>query len=203
MTGTAMDDEELGTWLPMTVAEASAIFTAAPFRWYITGGRALELAVGSSWRDHTDLDIGVGRQDLSALYRHLAGWDLHVAAAGVLTPWDGRPLSEKRHENNVWARRTPREPWALDITVGGGDDTFWCSRRDGTIRLSWADAVLEVAGIPFLAPHVQLLMKSKRVRPKDQRDADVVIPSLAPEQRSWLMQHLPRDHPWQAMQGGS
>lgn len=197
-----MEGEDLGTWSSVTVAEASAVFGAAAFRWYVAGGHALELALGREWRAHADLDVGVCRQDLNALHRHLAGWDLHVAAAGVLSSWNGRPLSAERHENNIWARRTPSSPWALDITVGGGDDNRWWSRRDPTIRLPWADAVLDAEGIPFLAPHVQLLMKSKTVRPKDQLDAEVVIPSLDLEQRSWLMQHLSRDHPWQAIAGG-
>lgn len=201
--GAAVDDESLGAWSPMTVAEASVVFGAAPFRWYIAGGHALELAVGKPWRDHADLDVGVCRRDLSAVYRYLAGWDLHIAASGVLSPWEGRPLSAERHENNIWARRAPGGRWTLDITVGGGDDNSWWSRRNPTIRLPWADAVLDAAGIPFLAPHVQLLMKSQTVRPKDQVDAEVVIPSLDAEQRSWLMKHLLRNHPWRAIPDGS
>lgn len=149
------------------------------------------------------LDVGVCRRDLSAVYQHLAGWDLHVAASGVLSPWDGRPLPAERHENNIGARRKPGGPWTLEITVGGGDDNSWWSRRDPTIRLPWADAVLVAAGIPFLAPHVQLLMKSKTVRPKDQLDAKVAIPSLDRNQHRWLMQRLSPDHPWQAIPGGS
>lgn len=56
--GAAVDDESLGAWSPMTVTETSAVFGAAPFRWYIAGGHALELAVGRSWRDHADSTWG-------------------------------------------------------------------------------------------------------------------------------------------------
>jgi hypothetical protein len=43
---------------------------------------------------------------------------------------------------------------------------------------------------PYLAPHVQLLMKSKNVRDKDRLDAEAVIPALSTQQHSWLAHHL-------------
>ncbi|MGA7270894.1 MAG: hypothetical protein WB239_07460 [Acidimicrobiia bacterium] len=105
------DDPELvadgGEWVPMEVQEAAELFSGAPFRWWIAGGHALELHTVRSWRAHDDLDVGVRRQDASQLYEWLAGWDLHVAAAGELRPWKGDRLSADQHENNVWARRSP------------------------------------------------------------------------------------------------
>jgi hypothetical protein len=73
----------------------------------------------------------------------------------------------------------------------------WWSRRDPSIRLPWADAIQHVADIPYLAQHVQLLLKSKAPRRKDDLDAEVVIPALTRPQRGWLSGHLPRDHLWQ------
>jgi hypothetical protein len=185
--------------LPLSIAAIQGVLRTAPFRWFIAGGHALELAVGQAWRAHDDLDVGVCRRDLGAVFQHLSGWDLHVGAAGVLSPWDGRPLSEQRHENNIWARRNTDEPWAFDLIVGGGDDEVWWSRRDPAIRLPWPDAVQHVSDIPYLAPHVQLLMKSKSPRPKDDLDAEVVIPVLEHDQRDWLAGHLAQGHPWQAI----
>lgn len=71
----------------------------------------------SAWRDHDDVDVGVRRSDAPAVHRHLAGWDLHVVAGGVLSPWDGRPLDEASAENNVWGRRTPTGPWVIDVQL--------------------------------------------------------------------------------------
>jgi len=65
------------------------------------------------------------------------------------------------------------------------------------IRLPWTDAIECGAGTPYLAPHAQLLMKSKAVRPKDELDAQVVIPALSEPQRSWLAERLLPEHPWQ------
>lgn len=194
-----MDGDDLGSWEPLDVAAAYAVFRHATFRWFVAGGHALDLALGRSWRAHDDFDVGVCRTDLELAYRHLEDWELYVAAAGRLHPWDGRPLSSERHENNVWARRSADAPWALDVIIGGGDTADWWSRRDPAIRLPWTDAVEHAGGIPYLAPQVQLLMKSSSLRPKDHLDAEVVIPALQPPQRRWLAERLPPDHPWQRL----
>lgn len=107
-----------------------SLLSPARFRWWITGGRALDLHCGRSWRAHDDTDIGMLRRDLAALSALLVGWDLHVAAAGRLTPWRGGTLEVQRDENNVWCRRAPDEPWVLDVTIGEGSAQSWTYRRD-------------------------------------------------------------------------
>jgi hypothetical protein len=192
----SVNADPLGLWSPLPVAAVSELFRTAPFRWFIAGGHALELAVGRSWRRHDDVDVGVCLKDLDRLHRHLPDWDLHVAAGGVLSRWDGGPLTEDSDENDIWARRGAARPWAFDIVVGGGDEDAWWSRRDPSIRLPWADAIQWDAGTPYLAPHAQLLMKSKTVRPKDDLDARAVLPALPRPQRNWLAERLPPEHPW-------
>lgn len=54
----------------------------------------------------------------------------------------------------------------------------------------------DVLRVPYLAPEIQLLFKSTAVRPKDQLDAEEVVPRLAPDPRRWLAHHLGREHPW-------
>lgn len=176
----------------------AALFGNAPFRWYIAGGYALELAVGRSWRPHDDIDIGVTRADAQRAYEYLSeGWDLYVAARGVLRPWQGEELSEEEQENNIWARRSDESPWSYDLVISGGDDRWWWSRRDPSIRLPWADAVDHAEGVPFLAPHAQLLMKSNSGREKDEADALIVIPLMHVSRRKTLAEWLPANHPWQ------
>lgn len=194
-----MDTDELGPWSPLSVAGAHEVFHDATFRWFVAGGQALELALARSWRTHQDLDVGVCRSDLELVHGYLGDWELYLAAAGRLHRWDGRALSSEHHENNIWARRSTDEPWAFDLTVGGGDAEAWWSRRDPGIRLPWTIAVEHGCGIPYLAPHVQLLLKAKSPRPEDTLDAEVVMPALERSQRSWLAEHLPRDHPWQRL----
>ena len=195
-----MGSEHLGPWEPRSVAETVALFQPATFRWWLSGGHALEAHFGESWRSHDDTDVGIIRHEAAALLDVLHGWDVQIGAAGVLSPWDGRPLDSDRSENNLWCRPSPTSPWAIDVTVGDGTDQEWIFRRDRSVRRSWSEAVLVTDdGIPYLAPEIQMLFKSKTIRPKDQVDAAAVIPRLEPVRRSWLREHLPGDHPWQRL----
>ena len=54
-------------------------------------------------------------------------------------------------------------------------------------------------GVPYLAPELQLLFKSKVPRPKDDIDAAEVIPALDVTQRTFLARRLEPDHPWQQL----
>ena len=51
---------------------------------------------------------------------------------------------------------------------------------------------------PYLAPELQLLFKSKDIRPNTV-DAITVIPALEPERRTRLASFLPVTHPWQTI----
>jgi hypothetical protein len=97
----------------------------------------------------------------------------------------------------VWCRLTANGPWVLDVTIGEGSDDNWIYRRDPSIQVPWSVAVLRTAeGIPYLAPELQLLYKSKDLRSKDDVDAAEVIPSLDARQRGMLSRLLESDHPW-------
>lgn len=193
-----MSAGELGPWEPLGLGAVVATFAPAPFRWWVSGGHALDLHVGRTWRAHEDIDVGIVRSDLSALHGLLRRWDLHVAAAGQLTRWRGEPLAVARNQNNVWCRLTADGPWVLDLTIGEGTADSWTYRRDPSIQVPWSLAVLRTdEGIPYLAPELQLLYKSKGVRSKDDVDAAEVIPSLDARQRELLSRLLEPDHPWQ------
>ena len=109
-----------------------------------------------------------------------------------------RSCRSESDENNLWCR-DPGGPWRLDVTLGEGDDR-WVYRRDRSLVLPWSRVVLRTAGgVPYLAPAVQLLFKSTDVRPKDQVDAEIVIPELDPASIALLDVRLPRDHPWSTL----
>lgn len=185
---------------PLDLRGTVALFRSAPVPWWISGGLALELHVGESWRVHDDIDVSLRRRDVAALPAVLTGWEIHVAAAGVLRPWRGEALHLDRHENNLWGRRSPTADWALDVVISEGDDERWVYRRDPAVTRPWDEAVLRRDdGIPYLAPEVQLLFKSKALRPKDDVDAEHVIPRLEPSRASWLARHLALRHPWQRL----
>lgn len=194
--------EELGPWHPMSLATVVELFASASFRWWVSGGTALELHLGDRWRDHDDIDIGVCRRDVVELREVLTGWDIWIAAAGRLTPWPGNSLDAARQENNLWCRPTAGDPWMLDVTVGEGDASQWVYRRDRRIRAPWDEAVLATSeAVPYLAPELQLLFKSTGVRAKDDLDARIVIPRLEEHRATRLRTLLPPDHAWQRLLG--
>jgi len=198
-----MADGSHGTWRPFALDEVVRLFVGFPARWWISGGHALELHLGRSWRGHEDSDVGVLRQDSAALRELLVGWDIRVAAAGRLSPWSGHTVRADASQNNLWCRKSADGPWCIDVTVGEGDEECWIYRRDPTLRVPWDEAVLRSdGGIPYLAPELQLLFKSKVVRPKDEVDAHEVIPALTLDRRQRLGALLPDDHPWQALSAG-
>jgi hypothetical protein len=195
-----MGGESLGPWSPLPLSDAIELFSDYSGRWWIAGGRALELFVGELWREHEDTDIAILRQEVDLVRRHLASWDVQVAAAGKLSPWDGRIPNPELNENNMWCRPTPKDPWAMDLTVSDGDAICWTYRRDREIQIPGVDAVLVNAdGVPYLAPELQLLFKSKHLRSKDTVDARKVIPRLSDARREWLSQHLSMGHPWRGL----
>lgn len=193
-------DATLDQWEPWSVEQAGELFAGAPIRWWISGGHALELHTGDSWRSHEDLDVGVCSSQVEEAYGWLGDWELYVAAAGRLTPWDGRPLDAVGSENNVWAREAEDSPWRFDLTVGPGTTKKWLCRRDQSVTRPWDQAVLKSpSGIPYLAPDLQLLLKAKHPRTKDHIDAERVIPALDSEALRFLAQHLSPQHPWQSL----
>lgn len=184
----------------MPLEDVIQLFGNWPGRWWITGGVALELHLGRSWRAHDDSDVSILRTEAASLPVVLPGWDISVAAAGVLTSWEGAELSARANQNNMWCRKAPDEPWCLDVTLSDGDEASWIYRRDTTLRVPWNEAVIRTdGGVPYLHPVLQLLFKSKNHRGKDDRDASEVIPSLSEGQRHRLGQLLPADHSWQRL----
>ena len=187
----------LDDWNLLTLDAVEEVFTDAPFRWWVSGGLALELHVGRSWRSHEDLDIGVLGTEADKVYSWLANWDLWVAAGGTLRPWRGEALEPRQGENNVWASHYSSSSWRFDLAVSDGNDTEWVYRRDRKVRREWDAAVLRTGdGVPYLAPEIQLLFKSRKPRPKDDTDARQVIPMLDPSQRTFLLDQLDDGHQW-------
>jgi hypothetical protein len=195
-----MASERYGSWEPLGISEIVHLFAGSSSRWWISGGHALELHRGRSWRSHDDIDVGVLRGDAPGLATLLDGWDIEVAAGGILSPWDGSTPLAETNQNNLWCRKRSDQPWCLDVTIGDGNREFWMFRRDPHIRFLWAEAILRTErGVPYLAPDLQLLYKSKDIREKDEVDAREVIPHLRSVQRERLHTLLPANHPWQML----
>ena len=108
----------------------------------------------------------------------------------------------------------PLEPPRHQVHAHRGDDFIdfllteidevWVYRREPlVIRSPERMGLSTPAGIPYLAPELALLFKSKNTsnkeRPQDQQDFERVLPHLEPERRAWLRWALVAtspDHPW-------
>ena len=143
---------ELGRWEPYEPTEVATLLADAPFRWWIAGGWALELA-GEAPRPHKDVDVALLRPEHERLRDHLTAWDLHVAHAGGLTPWDGNPVDPPA--NAIWAREHADAPWQIDFKLELVDGDDWVYRRDATYRVPIAEiGNLTTDGIPYLRPEI-------------------------------------------------
>jgi uncharacterized protein (DUF952 family) len=179
--------------------------------WWVAGGWALDLVRGYKTRPHADLEISVLACDQQALFEHLRGWDLRLAAPGQALPrWDGSPIESPFHQ--VWARRGPGRPatpeeFAADPTMLGflleqSRTDRWVFRRHvGVSRPLHQVGVITTGRVPVVVPEIALLFKAKAPRFKDQRDFDRVLPHLDRAARGWLASALEQahpGHPWHA-----
>jgi hypothetical protein len=182
-------------WQALSLNEVAAVLDGLPVPWWIAGGQAIDLFVGSSTRQHQDLDVAVLRPDQLAVQAQLDGWDLRVAHHGGLTRWPpGQPLTP--HEHGIWARPNPASPWRLELLVDEVSDGQWVYRRNPAVRLPLDRLGRTTAtGLPYLRPEVVLLYKAKRPRAPDEHDAAVAIPRLSWSERAWLAVAIAKDTP--------
>ncbi|MBE1605254.1 nucleotidyltransferase domain-containing protein [Actinopolymorpha pittospori] len=194
--------EDLGTWEPMSVAEATALFGRLTTPWWIAGGYAIELFVGSPFRPHDDIDVLLLRRDQQKVHEVLAGWDIQAAdPPGTLRPWPADEwLPAEAHD--IWCREHPDGPWRIQVMLDEADGDEWTSRRDARIRRPIRSLGLHAAdGTPYLTPEVQLFYKAKGLRPKDEVDFATAVSLLDPKALRWLDETLALtspDHPWRA-----
>lgn len=189
-------DPELGRWDPLSPQAAAALFAECAAPWWIAGGYAVAAFSGSfERRPHDDLDVGLLARDQDVARELLRGWDLHCAdPPGRLRPWrPGEVLEEPIHD--IWARERRAGPWRFQLVLNPAEGGEWVYRRDPRIRRPVVDLVWQSGGIPYLVPEVQLLFKSKTLRPKDEQDLRRCLPLLDERRRGWLRRALEVSHP--------
>jgi hypothetical protein len=197
-----LTDEEFdriyGPWAAPTPAEMPTLLAGFDRPWWVGSGWAAELYSGVPRRHH-DLDLIVLRRDFDVLRAHLAGYDWSLAHAGVLTPLPTtEPLPDDRHQ--VWLRRSPDEPWLLDVLVSPADGDTWVCRRNSSIRLPLSEVGLRTSdGIPYLRPEIVLLFKAVHLEARDAADFEALLPVLDERARQWLVESMRAtypDHEW-------
>jgi hypothetical protein len=176
------------SWLP-------TIAPGLPWPWAVAGGWAIDLFVGQVTRTHADLEITILRRDQLKARTALNGWHLEAIDNGEPTPWHAdTDLAPSIHE--IHGRRGAEK---LELLLSESEGEHWIYRRDRRIALSLSTAFLETKPIPYLAPEVVLLFKSKDTRPKDHLDFHRSREMLTAGQRRWLRTALDMvqpAHPW-------
>jgi hypothetical protein len=137
-----------------------------------------------------------------ALQAHLLerGWHLLTPLEGRLEPWP-RHMQIHLPRHQVHAHR---DEGFIDLLLTDIAHGVWRYRRSPTIIRSVERMGLQsVSGIPYLAPELVLLFKSKNTgrgeRPQDQADFEQALPLLEPERRAWLRWAMMAEdpaHPW-------
>ncbi len=190
----------LENWQPYTPKQIANLLPDLNVPYWIAGGFALEIFVGRNYREHTDLDIVIRRDDQHIFRHHLSDYAFFAAAPpGKLRVW---PKDERLPKliNDVWVKEQSEGPFVFQIMFLETDGEYWVYRRDTTIRGHLHNfGLVTKDGFPIIAPHIQLLYKAHRIRPKDKLDFDTCLAYLSKWQKSWLATTLKKvygKHPW-------
>ena len=187
-----------GPWQALHPREVPPLLAAVTSRWWIAGGWALDLFVGTQTRPHEDLDIGILRLDAPQVVDSMTGWEFFEAKDGRLHPLEQRVPGLEVH--SLWGRPPGENRWVLELMLEESEADTWVFRREHSIRRPLDEITVRTAeGLAHLAPEIQLLYKAKHVRSKDDADFRRVAPRLDPGARAWLRDALVRldaRHEW-------
>jgi hypothetical protein len=179
-----------GSWRGAYPRDAANLLALNGAPWWIAGGWALDLFLGRSSRAHADLDVGVLRRDVSTLLRSFAGWEVFEAKKGLLTRLAGG-YAPSLDVHSLWCRPTAADPWTIELMLDEADGDTWIYRRVRRIRRPMCTIVRQSPErLPYLAPEIQLLYKSKAPRERDDVDFAQIAPLLGADARRWLREAL-------------
>lgn len=189
-------EEAAHVWDPLSPTEAQELFSGLSAPWWISGGWAIDLFIGRQTRPHGDLDVLILRDDQLIFQEHLSNWDLSDRRSPEFTTWSkGEFLNPPI--NDIWGRRTPKSPWAIQLMLMETDGDSWVFRREPKITgpISSLGRITK-SGIPYLSPQIQLLYKANNLQ-IDRNNADFknTLPHLNYEEATWLRRCLERCYP--------
>jgi hypothetical protein len=167
----------------------------------VAGGWALDLFADRIRRAHSDVDVLVLAHDLDHVANTFTSPRpvIQHPETGERRPWGhGEQLEFGPH---ALVFPDDNHPCPIQILLATSDADQWVYPRGrGTIRKPLAEITLtSPGGVPYLAPEIVLLFKSRGARPKDNDDFAEVANLLDARRRRWLLDRIaPRypDHPW-------
>lgn len=193
-----LDENNWDSYLPEEIYE---LFKSLTIPWWIAGGWAIDLFLGSKTRNHLDIDIQILRKDQLKLQEFLESWDLYKTNQPSLKPWEKDEFLQLG-VNSIWCRKTPENPWKMQILFLDTEGDKWFFRRKTSIGGFISDIGMKTkTGIPYLAPEIQLLFKArKKLEQKDKQDFLNILPLLKKKKLLWLKESIRvqfgRNHSW-------
>jgi hypothetical protein len=187
-------------WQPLTVTELVNLLDGAPFTWCLAGGYAIEAFLGTAIRPHGDIDIVVYRDEQLSIQQWLDNWQLYAAdPPGELKLWQkGEVLPSGVHD--IWGHQLGSEAWQLQIMLAEVKGDEWFNRRNPLVRGQREDLITLYDNLPCIRAEIQLMYKSKGLRPKDEQDFQACLPKMSAAAKDWLKDKLallyPDGHPW-------
>jgi len=182
--------------------------------WFVAGGWAIDLFLKRVTRKHKDIEIGIFRSDQLLLHKYLKEWlfkkvkKQSAEKRGQLEEWQETEYLElPTHEIHATRRlhlnqtlrvcpgtqnRISREYSTsnlpeLEVLLNERDDSCWIYRRNFQIRRELSKTILYTkTGIPYLAPEIVILYKSKNPNPDDEFDFNNTVNNLGYGPRAWL-----------------
>lgn len=192
-------DRWYGRWEPLDPSTIGAFMAGFDRPWWIIGGWSIEAFTGVP-RSHEDMDISILSSDADAFRQHLGDrWTPWNVDDGWFRPFDDR-FTEVRPDSQLWVRRNAHSPWVLDVPFTSDTDGRWTNKRN-LGHTEDLDDVTWIApdGLRYARPEVTLMFKAAQVREKDRRDAEVTLPLLDDDARTWLrcaVSRIDADHAW-------
>jgi ribosomal protein S18 acetylase RimI-like enzyme len=173
--------------------------------WGVAGGWALDLFLGRVTRKHADIEVAIFREDQLALREYLSslGWSFEYVRSGELFPWPAaQKLNLPIHE--IWCSNSMGPLRRLEVLLNERESDEFVFRRNSQIRVPVRRTFLthSADGVPFLAPEIVLLYKSKNATDsKEQLDFVNALDSLGTDVHQRLSAALTiidPGHPWLA-----
>ena len=204
---------------------ASQVMNNMNAKWCFAGGWAIDLFLGKESRGHKDLDIVVFKNEIHEVisYMKTKGWRIETPTRQGFLPVTEENVSELEIDN-MWCmneaypldylkvdeqgscnfyqyERDVQEVFDfLEVLLNSTEGGYFIYQQNPSIRLEMSRAIFENNGLPYLAPEIVLLYKSKYLSEDNQADFDLVSAKLDSEQIKWLKEALTTeygsDHPW-------
>ncbi|WP_157488723.1 hypothetical protein [Pseudofrankia sp. DC12] len=177
-------------WSPMSLAEATELFTRWPGPWWIAGDRAVDRGLARAAAG-PDMTILVTVPKAGMLQALLPGWEIWSYSSW---PRRHRPTDDlsRTGTDELWARQADRQPWQLRILLADVDQDAWKPRWDAQSPIPLAD--LSQAGtdpVKFLIPELALYWQVVAARrPWTSQKIIDAVALLSKSQREKLRQTL-------------